>query len=158
TPEEFVDVMTPWLIQAGLLTAEAATSRRGWLGELAPLVSERVKRLDEIAPMVAFLFTDDAPNDPAARASVLAPQGAAEALCAAATALAAVPEFSPAAVEEALRRVAEESPVKPKLLFQAVRVAVSGSPVSLPLFESVALLGKERSLERIRAACAVPEA
>ena len=42
--------------------------------------------------------------------------------------------------------------MKPKVVFQAVRVAVSGTTVSLPLFESIALLGRERTLERLAAA------
>ena len=153
-PEEFVDAMTPWLVRAGLLAAEEAVLRREWLLELAPLVSERVKRLDEVASTVAFLFSDTVSVDPVARESVLGTEGAAEALSAAAEVLAALSEFTPAAVEQVLRTVPERVPVKPRLLFQAVRVAVSGSPVSLPLFESLALLGKERALERIRAACA----
>jgi glutamyl-tRNA synthetase len=152
TAEEFVDRMVPMLIGAGFMTGEDANQRRTWLLELAPLLSERVKRLDEIAPMVAFLFAETVTIEDAARTKVLGKEGAVEALDATADALAALTDFSPSAVEDTLRSVPETTGIKAKLVFQAVRVAATGSTVSLPLFESLSLLGKERSLERIRAA------
>ena len=152
TSDEFVDRMVPILASAGLVAAEEAEERREWLHELAPLVSERVKRLDEIVPMVAFLFADTVTIEEEARTKVLDKEGADVALVAIAEALGALDDFSPQAVEEALRSVPEAAGVKPKLVFQAARVAITGSTVSLPLFESLSLLGKERSLERIRAA------
>lgn len=151
-PDAFVDAMSPWLVRAALIEAESIPSHREWLSALGPLVAERIKRLDEIAPIAAFLFADTVAVDPAARTSVLEKEGAAQALVAASEALRGLTEFTPEAIEEALRAVPERASVKPKLLFQAVRVAISGSTVSLPLFESLALLGQERSIERIQAA------
>jgi len=152
--DEFVDRMVPVLRDADLLAEDDAAERREWLSELAPLVSERVKRFDEIVPMVAFLFAETVAIEADARTKVLEKEGADVALQAAADALGALDVFTPEAVESALRSVPEATGVKPKLVFQAVRVAVSGSTVSLPLFESLALLGKERSLARIRGALA----
>lgn len=149
--EEFVDRMVPWLVDAGLLTAEDAVARRDWLLALAPLVSERVKRWSELAPVVAFLFADTVEIDESARQKVLAKEGAGRALDAAAAALAEI-EMSPEAVEAALRALPEQLDLKTKLVFQAVRVAVTGSTVSPPLFESIVLLGRETSLARIAAA------
>ncbi|MBW6468229.1 MAG: glutamate--tRNA ligase [Coriobacteriia bacterium] len=150
--EDFVDRMVPWLVDAGLLSADEVAAMRSWLVELAPLVSERVKRLDELASKVAFFFADTVAIEESARAKVLETEGVREALDAVAEVLDALPDFSPAAIEQALRAVPETTGLKPKIVFQAVRVAVSGSTVSPPLFESLALLGKERSLDRIRAA------
>jgi glutamyl-tRNA synthetase len=148
----FVDRVVPVLTGAGLMTEQDAAQRREWLLELAPLLSERVKRLDEIVPMVTFLFSDTVDIEEGARSKVLEKEGAAEALEATVDVLDAAVDFSPGSVEEALRSVPEATGIKAKLVFQAVRVAVTGSTVSLPLFESLSLLGKERSLERIRAA------
>jgi glutamyl-tRNA synthetase len=150
--ERFAGLIAGELADAGLLTAEETSAHAEWLTELAPLVSERVKRTTEIVPMIAFLFAEKIEVEESARAKVLEKEGAAAALDATADALAALTDFSPAAIEEALRAVPERVGVKPKIVFQAVRVAITGSTVSLPLFESLALLGKERSLERIRAA------
>ncbi|NLG10648.1 MAG: glutamate--tRNA ligase, partial [Coriobacteriaceae bacterium] len=57
-----------------------------------------------------------------------------------------------AALEEALRSVPEQMDLKPKVVFQAIRVAVCGNMVSPPLFESLELLGREQTITRIKAA------
>ncbi len=151
--EDLANRMLPWLEDAGFLTAEMAAEpeRRQWLLRLAPLVSQRLKRLDEIVPMVRFLF-EEPDIDPAARDKVLAKEGAGLAIDAAAEALAQVDPFETAAIETALRDVPGRMGTKPKAVFQAVRVAVTGSTVSLPLFESLELLGKDASLARLRKA------
>ncbi|MHB8925965.1 MAG: glutamate--tRNA ligase, partial [Coriobacteriia bacterium] len=56
------------------------------------------------------------------------------------------------AIQACLRALAESLGVKPKVLFQALRVAVTGSTVSPPLFESLELLGRDRTLMRVKAA------
>jgi glutamyl-tRNA synthetase len=152
TPSRYAEVMLPYLMDAGLLTADEAAHRQTWLEELATLVAERAKRLDEVVPMVRFLFEESVTIDDSARAKVLEQEGAAGALDSAVDALGALQEYAPQTIESALRSVPGAIGVKPKLVFQAVRVAISGSTVSPPLFESLALLGKERSLQRIRAA------
>jgi glutamyl-tRNA synthetase len=150
--EAFVDRMAPLLVDAGLTTAEQVAALRPWLLKLAPLVSERIKRLDEIVPMVRFLFVEELEIDPAAHAKVVKAGGAVPVLTAARTALAALPVFETAPVEEALRALPEQLGVKAKVVFQAVRVAVTGTTVSPPLFESLELLGREKSLARLDAA------
>ncbi len=56
-----------------------------------------------------------------------------------------------------LRQLAEELGLKPGQLFGILRVAVTGQPVSPPLFESMAVIGKEKVLERIRKAIPILE-
>jgi glutamyl-tRNA synthetase len=152
--DEFVDRMAPWLVEAGLVTVEDLGNRREWLLKLVPLISERVKRFDEIVPMVRFLFEEAVEIDPTARAKTLVAEGAPQALASARVALADLPAFGSAAIEEALRAVPEATGSKPKVVFQAVRVAVTGTTVSPPLFESLELLGRERTLARLEAATA----
>ena len=154
TASEFVDRMLPWLEDADLLTGAEAQmpERRAWLERLAPLVSERVKRFDEVVPWVGFLFVPDVRVDEDSRTKVLSKNGSGRALDASSTALACLDTFSVEAVEAALRGLPERLEMKPKAVFQAVRVAVTGSTVSPPLFESIELLGKQRSLHRIAAA------
>lgn len=151
--EELIERMLPWLEDAGFLTAEmtAEPERREWLLRLAPLVSQRLKRLDEIVPMVRFLF-EEPDIDPAAQEKVLAKECAGLAIDAAAEALAQVGPFEHAAIETALRQIPDRIGTKPKAVFQAVRVAVTGATVSLPLFESLELLGRDASLARLQKA------
>ncbi|HEY3318243.1 MAG TPA: glutamate--tRNA ligase [Coriobacteriia bacterium] len=151
-PAALAERMLPWLEDAGLLSPAEEPQRRPWLVQLAPLVSERLKRLDEVAGMVRFLFEDQVPIDEAARAKVLEKEGAGRSLDAASDGLSTLRSWTAEGIEEALRRLPEALGLKPKVVFQAVRVAVSGTTVSLPLFESLALLGRERTLARLHAA------
>jgi len=148
--EEFVARMLPWLEKAGLASASDVAARPEWFCSLAPLVAERVKRLDEVASKVAFFF-EEPQIDEASREKVLAKEGADVALAAAAQVLATT-EWNATDIEEAMRAVPEQAGVKPKIAFQAVRVAISGTTVSPPLFESLELLGRDTALARIAAA------
>jgi len=151
---EFVDRIIPLLIEADFLTVEDAKRYREWLLELAPLISQRVKSLVEIVPMVEFLFLDRIVIEETARAQTLAKEGAERILEAAAETLHALEVFDVETVESALRELPEELGSKPKMVFQTVRVAISGKLVSPPLFESIVLLGRERAVDRIRQAAA----
>jgi glutamyl-tRNA synthetase len=74
-------------------------------------------------------------------------------LVAASAALTAVGDWTTLAIEEALRTALIEGlELKPKVAFGPVRVAVTGRRVSPPLFESLEILGRDRSLARIAAA------
>jgi glutamyl-tRNA synthetase len=74
------------------------------------------------------------------------------ALAAAAAALEALEAWDKEAIEGALRAVLEARGLTARKGLQPIRVAVTGSTVSPPLFESLVALGKERSLARLRAA------
>ena len=148
--EQFVERMTPWLEKAGFATAASVAENHDWFVRLAPLVSERVKRMDEIAEKVRFLFADIEIGEDA-RAKVLDKEGAHEALAVAAEVLTDAAWTAPD-IEAALRELPEKLGQKPKAVFQAIRVAATGSTVSPPLFESLELLGRDRVLARLDSA------
>ena len=154
-PDAFVARMIPWLEEGGLASASDLEARHDWLLALAPLVSERIKRMTEIVPMVRFLFAEDIVIDPPAAEKVLAKEGAGLALATTHDTLASLDTWTPEAIEEVLRTVPEVLNMKPKAVFQAARVAVAGTTVSLPLFESIALLGRDVALARLSAARAI---
>ena len=151
SPDELADRMVPWLQQAGLATAADLATHRDWYLALAPLVAERAKRMTDIAPMVRFLFTEEVDMDPAAAEKILS-NAARPVLAAADAALGRLEAWTADAVEASLRSLPEALEVKPKVVFQVVRVAIAGSTVSPPLFESIALLGRERTLARLHTA------
>ena len=151
--EQFVERMLPWLEREGLATAQDADERPEWFERLAPLVAERIKHLDEVVPKVAFLFAEPA-LDESARERVLAKEGSGRALTAAGDALASC-DWDAESIEAALRELPEALGLKPKAVFQAIRVAITGSTVSLPLFESLELLGRDRTLARLAATTAL---
>jgi glutamyl-tRNA synthetase len=110
--------------------------------------------LSEAEGMLAFLLVDDAgfTVDPDDAAKVLTPE-ALPVLEATVSVLGDLPTWATADIEAALRTALVEGlGIKPKLAFGPVRVAVTGRRVSPPLFESLELLGRDRSLARLRAA------
>ncbi|MFL5819837.1 MAG: glutamate--tRNA ligase [Solirubrobacteraceae bacterium] len=129
---------------------ERFTGRDG-LGAGAAIAREKIQTLAEFWPLAGFLY-DGPIDDPDARARVLDVEGAAEVLGEARAALAAADPFDVDTVEAALRGVVERRGVTPKDVFQPLRVAIAGTTVSPGIFESVAVLGRERTLDRIDAA------
>ena len=147
---EFVERARPWVVEAvgrELTAAEWAT-----FTEIAPLVQERAKLLTEIGPQITFLFTGELEYDEGSWDKVMTKEGVDGVLADAAERLASVEPFETESIETAMRTLAEERGIGSGKAFQPVRVAVTGSSVSPPLFESLAALGRERSVSRIRAA------
>ncbi len=138
--EDYADRLVAYLRERGI----------GWDEELvrraAPLVQEKIAKLGDFPAFARFLFEDVEPDPGLVNGGVLAE---------AERALAKVEPFTADRIEAALRGLAEELSLKPREAFQPIRIAVTGSRISPGLFESVELLGRERALERIRAAAAV---
>ena len=141
--EGLADRLVPYCEAYGL--PAGTPEGRASLVAVAPLISERLKRLDEAPPMVAFLFGRRAPDEKAAR--VL--EGQEEYLDAVKTSLAALSSWTTPEIEAALRALAEDRGLKRKQAFQPVRAAVTGTLVSPPLFESLEILGRDETLERL---------
>jgi glutamyl-tRNA synthetase len=114
-----------------------------------PLVQERVSTLLEAAGMVGFLLDERFSVDPDAAAKQLG-EDARPVLTAARASLTELVTFAAGDVEVALRSALVDGlGLKPKHAFGPVRVAVTGSTVSPPLFESIELLGRDRTLARL---------
>ncbi len=127
------------------------------VADAASLVQERVETLAQAADMLSFLLVDEEEFsvDPTDAAKLLTADNA-PVLRASVQALAELSDWSTAAIEAALRTsLVDGLGLKPRLAFGPVRVAVSGRRVSPPLFESLELLGRERSIGRLTAALAL---
>jgi glutamyl-tRNA synthetase len=111
-----------------------------------PMIKERMKLLSEAPGLLRFLF-EDVESDEKAR-KMLSGQG--EYLEQVAARLETVAEWSAKAIEETLRALQEERGLSPRKAFQPIRAAVTGTLVSPPLFESIALLGRDKTLGRLR--------
>jgi glutamyl-tRNA synthetase len=146
--------MVPYLQAAGVLPDPPTGEQLSLLTAATPLVQERMVALDESVGMLGFLFVDQPEMDEDAVAKVLKPE-AEPVLVAARDALAGLSDWTTEAIEEALREALVDGlGLKPRLAFGPVRVAVSGRRVSPPLFESLDLLGADRTLARLDAAIA----
>src|SRR5215216_2552492 len=127
---------------------EERTGRTG-LRDAVAISQEKISTLDEFWPLARALV-DEPADDAAAREKFIAPELGAEALDVARSALADVPEpWTTEAVEEALRQAVGRSGLKAKQLFQPLRVALTGTTISPGIFETVALIGREKALARI---------
>jgi glutamyl/glutaminyl-tRNA synthetase len=157
-PAQFDETKLRWLngiYLRGLDDAELARRLEGYTGRpgLAGAVAishEKIQTLADFWPLAGFIF-DGPADDPAARERWLTGDGVA-ALADAREAMAQLPEFGPDTVESALRAVVERRGVKPREVYQPIRVAVAGTSVSPGIFETVTLLGREETLRRIDAA------
>jgi glutamyl-tRNA synthetase len=125
------------------LSPEPALLRRAM-----PIVKERMKHLTESVALLRFLFTDDVTPDERAAAEIArAPDGY---LGSVAERLGAVDPWEAEPITDALDEAASAAGLNRKRGFQPVRAAVTGSTISPPLPESLELLGRERTIERLR--------
>jgi glutamyl-tRNA synthetase len=114
------------------------------------IVQEKAQTLEEVWPLICFLFEPPVEDEKAWRKTMK--DEAPGALEASRAALAAADGFDPVAVEAALSPLPERLGLKPGRVYQPIRVAISGGTVSPGIFESLAVLGREESLRRIDAA------
>jgi glutamyl-tRNA synthetase len=117
------------------------------------IAQEKAQTLEEVWPLIRFLFEPPV-SDEKAWSKVMAKEGTGEVLRAAADALEGAEPFEPEPIEAALAPLLERFDLKPGKLYQPIRVAITGTSISPGIFESLAALGRERALERIRAAAA----
>jgi glutamyl-tRNA synthetase len=114
------------------------------------IAQEKAQTLAEVWPLIGFLFEEPETDEKAWR-KVMG-DGALPLLEDSLEALRGVERFEPEALEQALSPILERREVKPGRLYQPIRVAISGGSVSPGIFDSLATLGRERSLERIEKA------
>ena len=137
TPDEYADRVVDYLQEQGIEWGEDLVRRA------APLVQEKIEILSQFPDYVRFLFEDVSPEPSLLDGRVLS---------AAAETLSELEPFDAHTIEPALRELAERLELKPREAFQPIRVAVTGSKISPGLFESIELLGREKSVDRLRAA------
>jgi glutamyl-tRNA synthetase len=136
-PDEYADRVIAFLRERGYDWDDALVR------QAAPLVQEKIATLAEFPTFAGFFFGDVEPDPALLDGPVLEH---------AEQTLANVEPFTAESIEQSLRSLAESLDLKPREAFQPIRVAVTGSKVSPGLFESIELLGRDRTLERLRSA------
>jgi glutamyl-tRNA synthetase len=126
------------------------------LRKIVPLVRERMKKLSDFGPLTDFLFAKSvSPSVADMVPKKGTPAATADALEQAAAVLQGAAEWQAGPLEATARQLCDRLGWKPRDFFMPIRVAVTGSPVSPPLFESVEVLGREKTLARLRQAAAM---
>lgn len=144
SPEALVARLQAWLLGTDYLL------------RVAPLVQERIQRLEDFVTSTPFFFADDFPLE----AEALIPKKRERKDCYAAMktvaeAVDAMREFDTPAIEEILRAQCEATGFSVRDLFMMVRVAITGRTATPPLFESMEVIGKARCQNRLRRAAQV---
>jgi glutamyl-tRNA synthetase len=154
SPDELASRITPYLQSAELIGPDPTAEQRELLRAATPLIQERMTTLVEAVDLLGFLFVPEHvfTVDPADAAKAL-DEGGIGVVQASGKTLGAVDEWTTPAIEAALRaELVDGLGLKPRDAFGPVRVAVTGRRISPPLFESLELLGRERTLGRLAAA------
>jgi glutamyl-tRNA synthetase len=120
--------------------------------EISPLVQERTKLLPEVGGQVGFLFSEIENYDEASWQKVMTKDGVPEVLAAAIARLSGVDTWDAETLDSELRALLAEMEIGVGKGLQPMRVAITGSSISPPLFESMAALGKDKSIGRLEAA------
>jgi len=159
-PDAFVDACRPWVSPEEGAWAPA-DHEVPWLPErfdeavfraIAPLVQERVATLDEVCAMVDFLFLEHPARDQGAfDKAIVAQTGAREVLADALSAF-EVGAFDAVTLHETLVEIGDRHGLALRKTQAPVRVAVTGRAVGPPLFESMAILGRDEVRARLAAA------
>ncbi len=152
--EEFIEVCQPWLTGTGSIAPPPWQPEEfdpAVFAAVAPLAQTRIAVLSEIVPNVDFLFLASPLIEEAAWAKAMK-EGSAELLDDAIAAFEAVPSWDAETLKATLEAVGARRGLKLGKAQAPVRVAVTGRTVGLPLFESLEVLGAERTLTRLRAA------
>ena len=146
-PDEAAIRILPFLQKVGMITEPPTADQLRLLAGGAPLVQERITVLSEAVGMLGFLFVADDVFEPDAEAAAKNLNAAAvPALAAAVASLEPVEHWHGDDIKEALETaLIGELGLKPRNAYAPLRVAVTGRTVSPPLFESMELLGRERT-------------
>ncbi len=147
--DRLVSLLKESLQEAGL---DAGSYDDRWLAQVVETYRERIQTMGEFVVTELFLFSDDFKYNKQALDRVASKPEVTELLEAALMKLRELDEFSVPALEPALREVAADRQVGFGKLAQPLRVAVTGATVSAGLFEVLALIGKERTLRRLKQA------
>ena len=148
--DDFAERLVPYLQAEGVLGETVTDEQRALVKAAAPLVKERMQLLGEAGGMLGFLFTDELEyeEDAVTKLSDDAPA----VLQASIDALTALESFDAESIQNALSAALIEGlELKPRVAYASPRVAISGRRVSPPLFESMELLGKDRTVARLAA-------
>ena len=151
--DDFKNRLVPYLQSAGLVGAQLTGEQESILAAAAPLIQERIVVLSEAAPMVGFLFKTAADIVIEDDAKAGLPENASEVATAAIAALEDIAEldFKTEAIQNALQAsLIDGLGLKPRVAFGPIRTGISGRRVSPPLFESMEILGKQESLQRLK--------
>ena len=150
TIDDFLSRALPFLLKDGVISG--TENEIEVVKSALPIIQERIARMNEVTAMLKFLFVDQVEFE-AESAQKISEEPSQHVIVKALEVLADLNEWKHDQIEAKLRAaLLDELGLKPRVAFGPVRIAVTGSHISPPLFESMELLGKDRSIARLKAA------
>lgn len=145
---DLAGMLGPWLARAELVGEPPSDEESSKIAAVAPLVKTRIDRLDKAADLVKGIF-GDVKMDPGSVEKVMREPHVPQLLDRAIESLRELDPWSRDSIEGALRAIQTDMDLKPKRAFMPFYVAISGSTVSAPIFDSMEIIGREKCLERL---------
>ena len=149
-PSRIAELAIPHLQRAGKLPNDLNEKTRRWAERLVALYQEQLDCAADIVEKTEMFFVDQLQIDAEAE-PVLAEPHVPEVLKAFLKHVEQIDDFTPEALKEAIKAVQKETGHKGKALFMPIRVAITGQTHGRDLNETLALIGREKVLERLRA-------
>jgi glutamyl-tRNA synthetase len=148
--EELKKILLPILVKDGVVSSSPTDEEKAVFEGVFPIIRERLKKTTDVSEIIKFLFTDiNSWNTEDAVPKKMDKTGTVEMLKLAKALLDGFEGRSVEDNEELFNKAAEEKGVKLGQLMQPLRVAVTGSKMSPPMFESISLLGVDKAIIRI---------
>ena len=149
---DFIGRVGPFLAAPGLIETPPTPEQEKRLKAIAPELKTRIRRLDGAPGLVRGIFSENVELDPETVDKFLRDDQTRQLLEKAVEELARVERWDVGSIDAALHKVVEESGLKPKKAYVPFYVAIHGSRVGAPLFNSMELIGREKTLERLQKA------
>lgn len=144
--ERLVPDVKTFFEKSGIDTSKLSAE---WLTNLVKLYHERFKTFQDLVNQTLFFFTDIIEYDPVAVDKFIKKEGVIELLKEVHSALSPQDSFNKAHLEDCLRALTGKIGVGFSKIAQPLRVAITGKSVSAGIFETMELLGKEKTLKRL---------
>ncbi|HHY42689.1 MAG TPA: glutamate--tRNA ligase [Thermoanaerobacterales bacterium] len=142
----------PFMIKKGIVTEEEAKEKFDYIREIVDISRDRSKTLDELADSIAFFFKDVTEYEEKGVRKHFAKENAAKLLTLGADALEKLGDFTLETTEATFRNITEELGLKAAEIIHPTRLAITGRTIGPGLFHIIVLLGREKTVERMRKA------
>ncbi|NLZ54622.1 MAG: glutamate--tRNA ligase, partial [Thermoanaerobacteraceae bacterium] len=142
----------PFMIKKGIITKEEAEEKFDYIKQIIEISRDRAKTLDELADNIAFFFKDVTEYQEKGVKKHFTKENALKLLTLGADALEKVDDFTHEKTEETFRNITEEMGLKAAEIIHPTRLAITGRTIGPGLFDIIVLLGREKTVERMRKA------
>ncbi len=147
--DRIVDGCMPFVVEAGLLTAEELESKREWFAGIVDLMRERFNRLMDVTDHMALFMAEDVTPENDEAKEMVEMDHVPEMLSVFASKVDALETLDSASLKAALKEVQKETGNKGKNLFMPTRIAITGQLHGPDLNQMMTILGKEVVLKRL---------